>query len=139
MDRFRAMETFVKVAKLGSFMRAATELRISRPSVSLHIQQLEQHVGVRLINRSTRRVSLTEAGSEYLGVCVSVLSQLEDEEAAIARLQAAPRGMLRILGSMSFANYQLAPIVAQFSRNHPNLSVTIWRSSCTSQPRSAWS
>lgn len=125
MDRLRAMETFVKVAKLGSFMRAATELRISRPLVSLHIQQLEDYLGVRLINRSRRHLSLTEVGTEYLTTCVAVLKQLEVDEAEISRFQASPRGQLRILATMSFANFELSSIVSAFSQDNPDLSVIV--------------
>ena len=84
MDRLKAIETFVRIAQTGSLSKAAQELGMSRALASTHLRQLEDHLGARLLNRTTRQLSLTEAGQEYLTFGQTVLAAFDEAEQAIA-------------------------------------------------------
>ena len=123
MDRLKAIGTFVQIAKSQNLSRAADELGISRALASTHLKQLEQHLGVRLINRTTRHVVLTEAGSEYLSFCTEVLDKFEAQEASVSQLQSEPKGNLKIMASMAFAQFEVAPIITGFTDIHPKVKI----------------
>jgi DNA-binding transcriptional LysR family regulator len=123
MDRLNAIEAFVRVVERGGFAAAAASLRKSRAMVSKHVQDLEEHFGARLLNRTTRRVGLTEVGRVYYERCVRVLADLAEAELAVGELQAEPRGILRINAPMSFGTLHLAAAVADFTTLHPKVSV----------------
>lgn len=125
MDQLKSMECFIEIARRGSLSRAAKELGLSRPLVSLSLKQLEVHLGVRLVNRTTRQLSLTEAGEDYLGFCRTVLGQIREKEAQLSRFQSSPTGTIKILSSLAFGNYVLAPIAVRFQTLYPNISITM--------------
>jgi len=125
MDRFAAMGAFVSVASLGSFTRAAEALSLSPQLVSKYVGQLESHLGVRLLNRTTRQVRLTEAGRQYLPQAQRLLEELEDLEGQVGDLQGEPRGLLRISAPVSFAGRQLGPMMAEFRARFPQVSVDL--------------
>ena len=125
MDRLKAIESFVRIAQTGSLSKAAQDLGTSRALISSHLKQLEDHLGVRLINRTTRQLSLTESGQEYLSFCQSTLAAFDEAEQSLARSLEEPRGTLKILASMAFANVHLAPVAAEFSIAHPEIKLSL--------------
>jgi DNA-binding transcriptional LysR family regulator len=134
MDRLKAIETFVRIAQAGSLSKAAQELGMSRALASTHLRQLEDHLGVRLINRTTRQLSLTESGQDYLAFCQSTLAAFDEAEQTITRSRDEPRGTLKILASMAFANVHLAPVAADFSRAHPDIRISLILTDTTFSP-----
>ncbi len=121
MDRFLAVSTFAKVVELGSFARAAERIGLSTSAVSRQVSELEAHLNTRLLNRTTRRLSLTEAGQSFYEHSVQLLSDLEDAEASVRIAAAEPKGTLRITCGVSFGMRYLAPALAEFSALHPDL------------------
>ena len=119
------MQSFIGVVDTGGFTAAAEKLGVTRAAVSKQVQQLEDHLGARLLNRTTRRVALTEIGSAYYARCVAILAELEETEAAVSSMQAAPRGSLKINAPMSFGILHLAPAVADFMALYPELHVVL--------------
>ena len=116
MDRLQAIEIFVKVAELKSFSAAATALDLSRTLVSERVRDLEEELGVRLLQRTTRRVSLTEPGAAFLERVRLGLAALDEAAAEASSLSAEPRGVLRVNAPMSFGFRHLAPAVGAFMR-----------------------
>jgi DNA-binding transcriptional LysR family regulator len=125
MDRFLAVRTFAKVVELGSFARAAERLGLSTSAVSRQVSELESHLGARLLNRTTRRLSLTEAGQTFYEHSVQLLSDLEDAEASVRIAAAEPRGTLRLTCGVSFGMRYLAPALAEFGALHPALMLDL--------------
>jgi len=125
MDKLKVMSTFIEVARWGSLARAAKELGVSRPLVSQQLKSIEHHLGARLVNRTSRQFSLTEVGTEYLQLCKSILAQVEEQEAMISRFHGQPRGTLRIVSSLAFGNYVLAPIAAEFLKQYPEIALKL--------------
>jgi DNA-binding transcriptional LysR family regulator len=121
LDRFATLEAFVAVARSGSFARAAEKLGLSRAMVSKHIQALEARLGTRLLNRTTRQVSLTEAGRNFQQRAERLLAELEDAEGDAAQEADTPRGTLRISAPVSFGVTHVAPALAAFLAAHPGL------------------
>lgn len=118
MDRLAAMEAFVAVVNAGSFARAAEKLRLSRAMVSKHVLALESRLGARLLNRTTRKVSLTEAGQAFHARAADLIAEFAAAEELVAET-AAPRGLLRITAPVSFGHRHLAPIITAFLARHP--------------------
>jgi len=125
MDRLDAMRAFARVAERGSFSAGARELGISKALVSKHVQRLEEHLGARLLNRTTRRVSLTEVGRAYYEQCVDVLGRVTELEAAVQVHQREPRGHLRISGPRVFGEDVLVPCVRDFCARYPQVTVDV--------------
>ncbi|HEY4133738.1 MAG TPA: LysR family transcriptional regulator [Alphaproteobacteria bacterium] len=125
MDRLKAMETYVRVVKEGSFAAAAGQMGVSRAIVTKHVMQLETQIGARLINRSTRRFSVTEIGREYYGFCLRLLEQVSEQDAMIGRLQEEPRGALKILAPKSFGSLYLGGILSEFTALYPGIRVSL--------------
>ena len=119
MDRWSAMEAFVRVVEAGSFVAAADRLGISTSSLSRLVADLEQHLGARLLNRTTRRLSLTESGQAYYERCVNLLGDLAEAEALAGQAAAQARGTLRLTCSYSMAEQRVAPAIASFERRYP--------------------
>ena len=114
---------FVRVVDAGSFTRAAEQLRISRPVVSKYVSRLENRLGVRLLNRTTRRLSLTEAGRIFHQRSQRGLQDIEQAEAEVSRLQENPRGVLRLNTPMSFGILHIAPLLPEFQARYPDVSI----------------
>jgi DNA-binding transcriptional LysR family regulator len=121
MDRFLAMEVFTRVVEHGSFAKAAERLGISTSACSRHVADLEAHLDSRLLNRTTRRLSLTESGQAFFERCVQVLADLKEAEQAAAASAARPRGTLKLTCSISFGVRHVAPLVAAFAARHPEM------------------
>jgi DNA-binding transcriptional LysR family regulator len=109
------------VVEQGSFARAAARLGISTSAVSRHVADLEAHLGVRLLNRTTRRLSLTEHGQAFHERTVQLLADLEEAESAVTAHALSPRGTLRLTGPITFGERYLAPAIAAFATLHPGL------------------
>jgi DNA-binding transcriptional LysR family regulator len=119
------MAVFAKVVDSASFAAAARHFDMSPAMVSKHVRTLEERLGVRLLNRTTRRVSATEVGQNYYERCLRILAELEDAERAAGDLQAAPRGLLRVTTSVSFGARQLAPAIADYLVAYPDVSIDL--------------
>ena len=122
-ERFAALPLFVAVIECGSFAAAGRKLGLSKSAVSKRILQLEARLGVRLLQRTTRRLHLTEAGTLYHGYARRALSLAREGEDAIARLQSQPRGLLRISVPMVFGRLHLSPLAPEFLAAHPGVQL----------------
>jgi DNA-binding transcriptional LysR family regulator len=118
VDRFSALTAFARVVEAGSFARAAGRLGVSVSSVSRQVADLETHLGARLLNRTTRRLSLTETGQSFYERCVQLLADLEEAEVAVTAASIVPRGTLRLTCSATFGARHLAPAIAAFAARH---------------------
>lgn len=125
MDRLQSMEAFVKVVERGSFAGAADALGLSRAMVSKHVAALEDRLGVRLLHRTTRRLNLTEVGRAYFDRAREIIHQLAEAEEAASALQSTPRGTLRLNCSTGFGVRHLAPALAAFQAQYPDLQVDL--------------
>lgn len=125
MDKLTSMVVFTKVAKAGSFAAAAKEIGLSRAMATKHVMQLENNLGVRLLNRTTRHLSLTEVGVVYLERCLQVLDDIEETELAVTRLQTEPRGVLKVTATPFFGAYHLAPAIAAYIEVYPDVGVEL--------------
>jgi DNA-binding transcriptional LysR family regulator len=125
MDKLRAMETFVRIVDAGSLTAAAGALHSSLPSVVRTLAALEAELDVRLLNRTTRRIALTDEGREYVERCRRVLSEVDDAEAALTARRRSPRGRLRLTAPVMFGRMHIAPLVTDFVARHPALQVDL--------------
>ncbi|QCP50446.1 LysR family transcriptional regulator [Trinickia violacea] len=125
MDRLTSMAVFVKAAETGSFASAGEALGMSSQLVGKHVRFLEERFGMRLISRTTRRQSLTEAGRAFYERSKAVLAEVEAAEALADSLQAVPRGKLRVNAPVSWGAYSLTPMLARYVRKYPEVSVDL--------------
>jgi DNA-binding transcriptional LysR family regulator len=125
MDTLEDIAVFVRVVERGSFTLAAEDLGLSRAVVSKYLSRLEDRLGARLLHRTTRRLSLTEAGAALFEASRGALERIEEAEAAVARFQSAPRGRLRVSAPMSFGILHLGPALPEFARAHPGVSLDV--------------
>ncbi|MCK9798724.1 LysR family transcriptional regulator [Pseudomonas sp. MAFF 302030] len=125
MDRFNAMRVFTRIVELGGFARAADSLQMPRASVSILIKQLEAHLGVQLLLRTTRQVSLTLDGDAYYQRCVRLLADLEETEAAFSVARHNPRGTLRVDMPAGIGRLLVIPALPAFSARYPLIELEI--------------
>ncbi len=125
MDRLAELEAFAAVAEAGGFTAAAHALGRTTSGVSKQVRALEERLGVRLLNRTTRRVSLTEVGTAFLERVQDVLQDLESAELAVGQLQEEPRGVLRVGAPLDFGRIGLARSLAEFAARHPALRLEV--------------
>ena len=125
MDKIDAMHAFSIVAQEGSFSKAADKLNLSPQLVSKYVSQLESHLQTRLLNRTTRRVSTTEAGITYFQQCQQVLIDIEDMENSLGALHRQPSGTLRISAPMSFGMRHLSKILVDFQKQYPLVEIDL--------------
>jgi DNA-binding transcriptional LysR family regulator len=125
MDQLTSMTAFVRAAELGGFAPAATALGISPTMVGLHVRSLENRLGSRLLNRTTRRQSLTEVGRLYYERCRQILSDIEDADQTASQLRAAPRGRLRVNAPVSFGVHALTPVITDYLAAYPEVEVDL--------------
>jgi DNA-binding transcriptional LysR family regulator len=125
MDRFTGLEVFVKVVEGGSFVSAARYFSLSPAMVSKHVQTLEQRLGARLLNRTTRRVSPTEVGQHYYERCLRILGDLAAADDLAADLQTAPRGLVKVAAPVAFGNGPLANTVADYLSSYPDVLIDL--------------
>jgi len=118
MDRLSAIQVFAQVVESGSFAKAAERLGLSTSATSRHVAELEAHLQTRLLNRTTRRVSLTESGRAFHERAVQLLADLEEAEQEAARAAVVPRGTIRLTTSVNFGVRHLAPAIADFLAQH---------------------
>ena len=123
MARLDAMEIFAEVVETEGFSAAARSLGVSKSAVSKQVGRLEDSLGVRLLNRTTRRLSLTEAGATFYAACRRVLDEAEAAERAVSNLSAAPRGLLKLNAPMSFGFLHLAGAIPQFHARFPQITL----------------
>jgi DNA-binding transcriptional LysR family regulator len=124
-DRLTEMRVFVRVARLESFSRAARELRMSSTAVSRRVNGLEEALGAKLLQRTTRRLSLTTVGRAYLERAEGVLAELAELEEAVTEQHTSPSGLLRVATGVSFAHEQLSPLLPEFLRRYPDLTLEL--------------
>lgn len=125
MDRFHLMQLFVRIVDSGSFSAVAREMGMIQPTVSKQLTALEELLGVRLLNRSTRKLSLTEAGRVYYDRCKRILDEVQEMDSSVADLQNRPTGLLRVNAPVAFGQLYMAPILFDFRRRYPGLAVDL--------------
>jgi LysR family transcriptional regulator for bpeEF and oprC len=125
MDQLQAMRVFARVAELESFARAATTLDLSRAMASSYVAQLEEHLGTRLLHRTTRKVSVSPQGAVYLEHCKRILAEIDaaDDQLRLARNR--PQGKLRVDVPVAFGKYLLLPAIPRFSQRYPDISLEV--------------
>jgi DNA-binding transcriptional LysR family regulator len=124
MDRLTSLTAFVRVVDSGGFSAAGRRLNMSTTMVSNHVQALEDRLGARLLNRTTRKVSLTEVGRAYYDRCVQILTDIEQADDIAGALQSAPRGTLRIYTATHMVPF-VSPVIAKFLAAHPEAKVDL--------------
>ncbi len=125
LDRIKGLEVLSKVAATGSFSAAGRAMGLSQTMVTKHIAALEGRLGVKLFHRSTRRLSITEAGRRYLESAERILADFEAADADLAADRFEPRGLLRLNAPVTFGARQIAPLLAEFARLHPLVTVEL--------------
>src|SRR5262245_3688920 len=123
MDRFLALSVFVKVVEKGSFVRAAEALDLSPATVTGHVQSLEKHLKTKLLNRTTRKLSLTDEGAAYVEHCRQILGQMEEADGMLASSRVSPKGMLRVMAPSLLVTSILVPAMPAFLRRYPDMGV----------------
>jgi DNA-binding transcriptional LysR family regulator len=125
MDVLAGMRVFVAVVEAGGFAAAASRLGMSRAMVSKHVSRLEDHLGTRLLNRTTRRLSLTEPGAAFHERSTQILADIAEAEQVAGRLTVQPRGVLRITMPVSYGLHRLGPVIAEYARRHPQVKLDL--------------
>ncbi len=125
LDRLTSLDVFAKVAAAGSLSSAARAMGLSQTMVTKHIAALEARLGVKLFHRTTRRLSITESGRNYLEASERILADMEAADAAVAADRVEPRGLLRLNAPVAFGTRQIAPLLAEFGRRHPLITVEL--------------
>src|SRR5262252_8613511 len=122
MDKLRAMTGFVRIVEKGSLTAAAADLGTSLPSMVRTLAALEREVGVTLLNRTTRRLHLTDDGRQYLEHCRAILGHLREAEATLTSRREKPQGRLAVTASVMFGRRHVAPVVSEFVHAHPDVT-----------------
>jgi DNA-binding transcriptional LysR family regulator len=125
MDRWTEIELFVRIAELGNMGRAAEQLGLSGPAATRHLSSLETRLGARLVQRTTRSLSLTEVGREYFETCKRALEDLDAAGLCASATALEPSGVLKITASLSFAVQHLAPLLTQYTQRYPKVSIKL--------------
>lgn len=124
-DASSEMQFFILLARKASLAAAARELGITPPAATKRLAQLEKRLGVRLVNRTTRRLSLTSEGERYLAHAQRILAEIREMEEDVASSRAAPKGLLRLNATLGFGRTVIAPLVSAFVRKHPEVDVQL--------------
>ncbi len=120
-----AMAVFRRVAETGNFSEVAQELKLSQPTVSKQVAALENHLGIKLMHRSTRQLKLTEAGKDYYQHCRQIIDEIDENEANIRQNQSLLSGTLRISTPVKYGELHIAPLVCEFLKLHPQLKIDL--------------
>lgn len=131
MDRLQAMEVFVRVVDTGAFTRAAGVLHMPKATVTTLVQNLEAHLGVKLLNRTTRRISVTPDGAAYYERCTRILAEVEETESALSHTKSSPRGRLRVDVPVTFGRRVLVPALPEFFARYPEIRLEV---GCSDRP-----
>src|SRR5882672_1747645 len=125
MDKFAAMQAFVRVVEAGTFTKAADLLNLPKPTVTRLIQTLEAHLQTKLLNRTTRRVTVTADGAAYFDRALRLLGEMDELESSMSRAKANPRGRLRIDVGAAVAHLLLIPALADFHARYPEIQIDL--------------
>ena len=125
MDKFQEMRVFAAVVDAGSFVGASNAIEMSKPAVSRHVQDLEARLGVRLLQRTTRKLSLTEEGAVFYARCKDLLANVDEAEAEITSRIGEASGLLKVNVPVSFGIIHLAPLWAEFMARHPRVRLDV--------------
>ena len=125
MDKLNSMRVFLQVARLGSFSGAAQQLGISKAMASKYVSYLEEDLAVRLINRTTRHLKLTEAGTIYRDRVQGILEELEATEQSVSRSSSEPSGTLRVMAPTSFGSFHLTRAIAEYRKQYPKVTIDL--------------
>ena len=125
MDRLRAMQTFIRIVDGGSLSAAARSLGVSLPAVVRTLAALEEHLGTRLLNRTTRRIGLTDAGAEYYQRGRQLLAELEETELAASAAKSRPAGTLAVTAPVLFGRFHVVPILTEYRKRFPEVGVRL--------------
>lgn len=125
LDRFEDLRTFVALAQTGGFAAAADRLGIVKSAVSRRVREIEERLGVRLVQRTSRNVSLTEAGRNYAERARAILAELEEMDEEVRGANDKPDGTLRISAPVSFSIHCMAPAIVEFQRRHPGVAIEL--------------
>lgn len=125
MEKLHAIEAFIKIVEAGSITAAAEALDVSQPSMVRKLAALERDLGARLLNRTTRRMSLTEEGRDYYERGRQIMAAVEEAQQSLSARRATPRGRLRIASSVSFGRVFVAPVVNEFLAEHPEMNIEL--------------
>lgn len=125
MDRLTRIRVFLAVVETGSFTAASDRLGLSRAAASKYVSQLEEHLGGRLLNRTTRHVSTTESGRLYFERCKEILANLEEADGLVSGLSGQPRGTLRVSCPSYFASQHLLPLIHDFRQRYPSVNIEL--------------
>jgi LysR family transcriptional regulator for bpeEF and oprC len=125
MDRLYQMRLFTRVVETGSFSAVARELGTIQPTISKQLTALEENLGVRLLNRTTRQLNTTEAGRKYYDRCRHILDEITDLEGSLTELQNSPTGLLRVNAPVAFGQLYMLPLVFRFRRLYPGLAIDL--------------
>ncbi len=121
MDKFRAVALFLRVVELGSLTAAANSMGVSLTAVVRSLANLESHLNARLLNRTTRRIALTEEGRDYYERCQKIMADMEDAEASLSLKDRRPSGMIRITAPVLFGRLHVAPVTSEFLSEHNSM------------------
>jgi DNA-binding transcriptional LysR family regulator len=125
MDLLSSMKVFAAVVDAGSFAGAADKLATSRAMTSKQVQNLEEHLGTRLLNRTTRKLSLTETGREFYERCVQIITDVEEAEQVAGQMTSTPRGVLKVTVPLSYGQHHLAAIIGEYALAYPQVRLDI--------------
>lgn len=125
MDRFRAMQAFIRIVDGGSLSAAARALGVSLPAIVRTLAALEEHLGTRLLNRTTRRISLTDAGQQYYERSRQILGELEDAELSVSSAGRKPAGTLSLTAPVLYGRLKVVPVVAEYRRRFPDVAIRL--------------
>ena len=125
MDNVSDLRFFVELVRHGSLSALARELGITPPAVSIHLAQMERRLGVRLLNRTTRRISVTYEGELYLRTGTRLLSELDELDRVVSSSRATPKGLLRVNASFGFGRRHISPILSVFRKQHPEVEIQL--------------
>jgi len=125
MDVLLSMSVFRRVAETGNFSEVAREMGISQPTVSKHVAALEKHLGIKLLNRSTRQLNLTDVGKQYYSRCLHILDEVLETESTLRNQQTQPTGTLRINTPVTYGELEIVPHLWEFLAKYPELNIEL--------------
>jgi DNA-binding transcriptional LysR family regulator len=125
IDNLIDLRVFTRIVATGSLSQAGRELNLSLAAVSKRLAALEDRLGVRLINRTTRRLAVTQEGSDFFARCQRILADLEEAEAAVTTGRESPKGLLRVTAAVAFGRRRVAPAIVGFADKHPDIQVDL--------------